>query len=143
MFVTMMIYGVIVQIAQTAGGQSINWELKETLETVKSEMNMNVLPDISKLRLDDGDQKDMNYNDDKLELDVNEFLEDDDEEDEDEDDVDLIQDKIALKMMNQNVMEDDEDVDLNNDDNMIDIDQSFNCNLCFLFTFFLCDQMKN
>ena len=86
------------QIAQTAGGESINFELQQTLETIKSEMNINELPDISKLSLDDlndnDDEKDINKNNDNDKLDIDSFLEDDEDDD---DDVDLIEDKMNVK----------------------------------------------
>lgn len=117
------------QIAQTAGGESINFELRQTLETIKSEMNVNELPDISKLSLDDlnnnDDEKDINANNDNDKLDIDSFLEDDEDNDND-DDVDLIQDKMnRMKSCIGNEMpnDDEEDVDINNNnDDMIDID---------------------
>lgn len=84
-------------------GSTLNFELNDTLQAIKSEMNMNTLPDLNKLNLDE--------NDDEKEIDA--FLEED--ECDDYDDVDLIQDKMMKHKLDHN-----EDCDLN-DNNVIDI----------------------
>ena len=72
-------------------GGSLNFELNDTLEAIKSEMNMDNLPDLSKLNLEnDGDD----------EKDIDAFLEDEDEDE--DDDVDLAQDKMMKHKLGQN-----------------------------------------
>lgn len=84
-------------------------------------MNVNELPDISKLSLDGGDEKDINGNDNQCINDLDAFLEDEDEDDY-QDDIDIIKGKIG----NMNNMEqdddEDEDIDVANNNDMVDID---------------------